>query len=223
MDNSSPINETPLQQDRSTPKAEHSRPNPAESISPDPIHDNNPSTLAHYLRECATPSDIWEHLPTLKAYGEKCQHITEFSVRTVVSTWAFMAAKPKVLRSYDIEYHRNIEQVRRCALSDGIDFAFCQQDVHDSRFSIEETDLLFVDTLHTYAALSTELALHARNVTKYLIFHDTTTFGEINEFEDQGPGLLPAIDEFLRSDPRWSRHKVFENNNGLTILMKHHD
>lgn len=189
----------------------------------DPEYEEHHSILAHYLRACMTPSDIFEHLPTLKAYGKQCGHITEFGVRAVVSTWAFMAARPKKLLSYDINYHPNIESVKRCGIVEGIDFTFFQQDVHATDCVIEETELLFIDTLHTQAALSTELAQHASKVSRFLIFHDTTTFGDVGEIDEdgsRGPGLLPAIEDFLRSNPEWFRHEVFENNNGLTILKR---
>ena len=39
---------------------------------------------------CSTPSDINEHLPTLKKYAEECEHITEMGVRWVVSTYALL-------------------------------------------------------------------------------------------------------------------------------------
>lgn len=216
-------NETPPAKHPHTPHASGPPSTPADSTLVNSTYEEHHSILAHYLRACVTPSDIFEHLPTLKAYGEECEHITEFGVRAVVSTWAFMAARPKRLRSYDINYHPNIESVKRCGLIEGIDFTFIQQDVRSSDCVIEETELLFIDTLHTQAALATELAQHASKVSRYLILHDTTIFGEIGELDEtgnRGPGLLPAIDEFLHSEPKWHRHEVFENNNGLTILKR---
>ena len=41
-----------------------------------------------------TITDIREHLLTLMFYAFECKHITEMGVRDVVSTWAFLAAKP---------------------------------------------------------------------------------------------------------------------------------
>ena len=46
---------------------------------------------AKYREKCATPSDIFEHLPTLRRYAGQCEHVTELGVRTVVSTWALLA------------------------------------------------------------------------------------------------------------------------------------
>ena len=49
----------------------------------------------YYEERCKKPSDINEHLPTLKKYSEECEHITEMGVRWVVSTFAFLMGKPK--------------------------------------------------------------------------------------------------------------------------------
>jgi len=55
-----------------------------------------------YIEKCNTPSDINEHLPTLKKYAEECSHITEMGVRWVVSTYGLLMGKPKKMISYDI-------------------------------------------------------------------------------------------------------------------------
>ena len=44
-----------------------------------------------------THSDINEHIPALINYAQQCDHITEMGVRWIVSTWAFMAASPKII------------------------------------------------------------------------------------------------------------------------------
>lgn len=48
-----------------------------------------------YTELCVNPSDINEHLPTLKKYAEECDHITEMGVRGIVSTYALLMGKPK--------------------------------------------------------------------------------------------------------------------------------
>ena len=62
-----------------------------------------------YDEKCALTSDIGEHLPVLRRYAAGCGHVTELGVRTVVSTWAFLAGLqaskgqgPKVLVSVDV-------------------------------------------------------------------------------------------------------------------------
>src|SRR5262249_732802 len=81
------------------------------------------------------------------------------------------------------------------------------------------TDMLFIDTWHVYEQLRHELALHAGKVRRYLVFHDTTTYGESGE-EPGSRGLWPAIEEFLREHPEGSLAAHYEHNNGLTILAR---
>lgn len=185
-----------------------------------------------YLKYKNTPSDINEHLETLKNFASECETVTEMGVRDVVSTWALLSAKPKKIISYDIRYHTNIENVKKMALDNDLNFSFFVQDV--LTVNIDNTDMLFIDTLHTYNQLVSELKLHSKNVNKYIILHDTTTFGEKDEFiynhasdlvkntKTEKQGLKKAIDDFLKFDDgtNWLIHREYINNNGLTILKR---
>jgi sugar phosphate isomerase/epimerase len=176
-----------------------------------------------------TQSDINEHLPTLRRYAEECKHITEMGVRWVVSTYAFLAAKPSTLISIDMQMPNNwgvdITPLKDEAKNIGCDFNF--QLANTLEIEIEQTDLLFIDTWHAYKQLKSELNLHHSKVNKYIIFHDTTTY-EFNDeggydafgFIGDGKGLWPAIEEFLEEHPEWIIKERFTNNNGLTILYK---
>jgi hypothetical protein len=176
-----------------------------------------------YLQLCQQPSDINEHLPVLFKYAEKCKHITEMGVRSVVSTWAFLNAKPEKLISIDIMYHPNIELAKKLAKEENINFEFKESNTLD--MSIDQTDLLFIDTLHTFNQLNNELKLHGNKVNKYIIFHDTEIFKFLDQEqydnepkENLGPGLWPAIENFLNENKNWSILESLTNNNGLTII-----
>jgi hypothetical protein len=173
-----------------------------------------------YNFKCQTPSDINEHLPTLKRYTEECEHVTEMGVRWVVSTFAFMMGKPKKLISIDIDpvekHGIKTEDLIELSKSVNVDFTFVVGDT--TKIEIEETDFLFIDTLHTYNQLKKELELHANKSKKYIGFHDTTTFAQIGEYKEVG--LWPAIEEFLIANENWVISEKFENNNGLTILKR---
>lgn len=181
-------------------------------------------------------SDINEHLPTLKNLAQECEHVTEMGVRDVVSTWAFLFGlainngKKKVLRSYDIHKSENITLALESAKANNIDMTFTEVDV--LKTEIEETDLLFIDTLHTYTQLKGELKLHAKKAKKYLVFHDIVTYGRkpepaswqtpeiMKNYVQNDKGILNAIEEFLLENLDWDVKKVYENNNGLLVLVK---
>lgn len=189
--------------------------------------------LKHYEKLCQISSDINEHLPTLKQYAEECESITEMGVRFACSTWAFIEGKPKKLTCIDINYDFFVPSdslVRQACKNYSIDFKWITGDT--LKIDIEPTDLLFIDTLHTYNQLFLELMKHNNNVSKYIILHDTTTFGHqdesiykhasdiIKENSSIKKGLIQAVDDFLSENKSWSKKIVYENNNGLTILER---
>jgi hypothetical protein len=180
-----------------------------------------------------TPSDINEHFPAIIEYGSKCETITEMGVRWVVSTWAWLACAPKKLRCYDLydpsHWGASIQDIKDTAEAYNLDFKFEVADV--LKLEIEETDLLFIDTWHDYQQLKSELYRHSEKVRKYIILHDTLSFGFTNEriyetYDDERletnlpTGLNVAIDEFLFSNKKWYIHERFAHNNGLTILKR---
>ena len=170
-----------------------------------------------YKEKCELPSDINEHLPTLKHYAEACAHVTEFGVRSIVSTWALLAARPAKLISYDINPPPNLQQVLNVIKETNIQFEFRLNNVLE--ITIEPTDMLFIDTLHQYGQIKKELELHADKVSKYIAFHDTYLFANIGE-DKQSPGIWQAIQEFLDSHPEWTICEQVEYNNGLTVVKR---
>jgi hypothetical protein len=199
-------------------------------------------TEQYYNKLCNLSSDINEHLPTLKRYASECDHVTEMGVRWVVSTFAFAVAKPKKFISIDIVDPRNLIQgtlhwnnhqcgdrmnsvIDYCRLNN-VYYQFILGDTTD--IEIEETDLLFIDTLHSYTQLKTELSLHSHKVKKYIILHDTESYkytnedsiGNIGTSSKDKNGLLPALEEFLESNSNWKIREIFVNCNGLTVLER---
>lgn len=180
------------------------------------------------------PSDINEHIPVLIKYGQQCESITEMGVRGICSTWAWLACNPKDgLHSYDIhnpsKFGGDLQSVIDTAEAYKIKFQFTEASVLD--IDIEPTDLLFLDTWHCYDQLKAELARHHKQVKKYIVFHDTTTYAHNNEPTTsehaftgnitEGKGLWNAIEEFIdKHKNEWVLIERFFNNNGLTIIKR---
>jgi len=182
-----------------------------------------------YRHLCRTASDINQHLPLLKGLADFCQTVTEMGVRGVVSTFAFACSSARTIRSYDI--NQAPEDRLTIIENNQDDFKFYVDDV--LKIDIEPTDLLFIDTLHTYSQLTAELNRHAKNVKKFIVLHDTTTFGFSDEpYEWQTDnirdnyqvaeqkGLWPAVIQFTADNPDWDIIKKVEYNNGLTVLKR---
>jgi len=168
-----------------------------------------------------TSSDINEHLDTLKKYGEECDTIIELGTGQTISTWAFLAAKPKKIITVDLLHPSNrginFDEIENEAQNLNIDFKFILSD--SRKINLPDNDLLFIDTLHNYDVLREELHKHHNTVKKYIIFHDIVSFGNKDEI-GKGVGLLPAISDFLKNNPVWKEKERFNNNNGLLILTK---
>lgn len=158
-------------------------------------------------------TDIVEHLQTLSDISAKCQHITEMGVRHVVSTWCFVAGIPKGGKVVSIDIvpapQGELDRVADFCNRKGIDFKFVLGDT--TQIEIEETDLLFIDTLHTGEQLEKELALHASKAKKFIVFHDT---------ESCKDELMPVIVKFLKEHKEWAIKAVYTNNNGIMILRR---
>lgn len=191
-------------------------------------------TLQEYFDFNRTnPTDINEHLETFKRYSQECDVVIEMGVRGIVSTWGFLMGKPKKLIGIDLfppeKFNGNQQEVYRIANEVGVNYEFRVGDTLNCE--IEECDLLFIDTWHDFLQLKKELNRHSGQVKKYIILHDTSSFGfndepSYDDYENQrketnlSKGLNPAIDEFLFSNKNWYIHERFANNNGVTILKR---
>jgi hypothetical protein len=175
--------------------------------------------LQTFNRCRSVESDIHAHLLRLAQLARECNHVTEFGVRSGMSTFAFMHGLSNksraTLRSYDLGDPYNLYASIRPHIE--IDWTFAHGSTLDAPM-IEPTDMLFVDTLHTYAQVKGELEKHGNQARKYIAFHDTVAFGISGE--DFGPGINLAIQEFMKDNEHWVLFEHHENNNGLTILAR---
>ena len=161
------------------------------------------------------PSDVYEHLPTLRKYASKCETVCEFGTNDFTSTIWLMSGFPKHFITLDIVnpdifalsfepfspnrkedeeptvIRLNLDTVINIAKANDIDFKYITGS--SLEFSFNTVDLLFIDTLHTYTQLTQELMLHAQKVKKYIILHDTEFYGEKgqNNKDEEGNYLCP--------------------------------
>lgn len=157
-----------------------------------------------------------QHMPLLRflCHGKR---VVELGSRYGVSTLAILASRPEWLISVDIEKKETISYLQLLASNEGIDFDFWTQ--NDLTVEIPTCDILFIDTLHDYDQLVKELALHADKARECIIGHDLVSFGEKDESDPNGRGLILALEEFL-TDSDWESASYWFNCNGLWALRR---
>ncbi len=188
-------------------------------------------------------SDINEHLPTLRQLAMQCSSVVEIGLRGLVSTWGILQglsesqAPSRTYLGIDISYPpvNKLFNADSLAESNGIAFQFLQ--ANDLNIDIDSTDMLFIDTHHTYKQLTAELDKHSPNVRKYIAMHDTSgPWGNNDEpdeyhinqsypphIDSMKHGLWPAVEDFLLRHPEWSLKERYFNNNGFTVLERKAD
>lgn len=186
------------------------------------------------------PSDINEHLPVLKNLAKECNSVTEIGVRSMVSTWAMLEglsegkSKNRKYTAIDLQSPplHNLLLAQKLAKENQIAFSFLQK--NDMHIDIEPVDLLFIDSLHTYAHLTYELEKFAPKANKYIALHDTSQPWEDKDdyeyhgnFSEYPPeidrhkrGLWPAVVDFLAKHPEWVIKERRLNNHGLTVMQR---
>lgn len=166
---------------------------------------------AEYIAACNTYSDIQKHVPVLHKLALECDSVVELGVRTGVSTRAFLPLNVK-LRSYDIENDPRVYELFSMANSLGKDMQYIMGD--SLKIDIEPSDMMFVDTVHSYEQVSGELARHASKIRKYIAFHDTYVYGLGSE------NVLSAVIDFIVKNPEWEICHYDIENNGLTVIKR---
>ena len=165
-----------------------------------------------YERYVAGDNDIADHLPVLRWLASTHPRVTEFGVRTGRSTVALLMGNPNVI-SYDIEPRP--ESWQFASVASGWRFV----EGSSIHVTIDETDLLFIDTVHNYDHLTTELERHHGNVTSTIALHDTHVEGRRGGHND-GVGMRQAVAAFLEAHPEWRQIMDTSACNGLTILAR---
>jgi hypothetical protein len=193
-----------------------------------------------YKKHSSEWSDIYEHLPTLRELAKECSSVTEIGVRSMVSTWGVLlglsesSAPTKRYLGIDLNEPplETLHKAHILSTRNGISFQFIA--ANDMTIDIEPTDLLFIDSLHTYAHLTYELEKFSPKALRYIALHDTDPpwgYSDDNEYHgdfSEYPhsinrtkrGLWPAVTDFLENHPEWKLHKRYNNNHGFTILSR---
>lgn len=176
--------------------------------------------ITYGSKEPRLGSDIVLALPIIEYYANKCKHVTEFGVREGHSTIALISGCKGKVCSYDIE-KTPIVSYLESSTDLPCNWEFKIADTGSPELEIEDTELLMFDTLHTYEHLTKELTNHGRKASRFLLFHDTFTCGDIDKSGHKQEGITRAIEEFMNKY-NFEYKEVYrtEANNGFLILER---
>lgn len=198
--------------------------------------------IEKYEWHCTHPSDIVEHIPVLRNLAREAVSFTEIGLRDMNSTWGILLGlaesgypAPRYI-GIDIEHPPTaiFDTAERLAKDNNIDFKFIQANDMDID-TIEETDVLFIDSMHTYCHLTYELEKFSGKARKFIAMHDTDDpWGFIDDFQQyhgdkseypseidrNKAGLWQAVVDFLDHHPEWSLYEKRTNNHGFTVLKR---
>ena len=189
--------------------------------------------------------DINELLPRIRAALVGARHISEVGVREAISSWTFAAVAaeaadagaPVTYRALDITRQEGVADLEAAlAQCPGIDFSYTEGS--DLLVPPWPTEVMLLDTWHTYKQLARELPRFAPYISRTLMLHDTSLKGEVDEILEgaggkpvdealfaglpQKQGLWPAIQDFLVTEEgkNWRVAERITANNGLTIMQR---
>jgi cephalosporin hydroxylase len=127
-----------------------------------------------YTEQCATPSDIYLHLPRFVQMVTElnAQHVIELGTRTGVSTIAWLYSLEQTggrLTSVDIDEKPAIGEFDHWTFIQGSDLD------PDVISQLDEADIVFIDTSHLYEHTVQELAMYRFLVKPggLIVLHDT--------------------------------------------------
>lgn len=181
-------------------------------------------------RNRVPPVSITAHLSTLRLLADGLDSCIEFGAGVGASASALLMGASRVV-SWDIVETPEATKLKAAA-GDRWDYRI-QSSIKAPAI---ETELLLIDSLHTYEQCASELELHADAVSRYLVFHDTLTFGSVGALGETGEqswsykrgesvphghlGIRPAIDELMVRDPSWFIFAHDTGSHGLLILER---
>jgi len=202
---------------------------PVNRSRPQPMSGSSVSEILIWCKKI--PRDLDEHLDLMAMWSDQVDHVTEFSERRE-SAVGLLAGKPLKFVSYNLENDLLLtqggellqalvrENDQRVVDGDGGRITEMVQ-IPGSSLTvppIEETDLLFLDTLHNGSRLWSELVLHGPQVRRAIMIHDTASYGE--KGDDGSHGLNEALRKWLAENPEWFIAYYKPHQYGMTVISK---
>jgi hypothetical protein len=162
----------------------------------------------------AKPRDLDQHMPILREYASKVKHATELTARRE-STIALLTGRPETVISYSSEVDGHVTKAA-VLVADSTRYDRRPLNPAAIVMDMQPTELVFIDTKHTYEHVLTELRTYSHAASRFMVLHDTSHYGAVGD--DGGKGIIFAIADFLANNPKWFVIYQVKEQYGLTIL-----
>jgi len=171
-----------------------------------------------YAKVCNEVSDVFLHCPTIREFASRCEHVTELGLNSLGVCVSIMAGQPGKFVAYGKKKEQLdavIEQLPKKMGKTHVRF------MHEDplKTQIEETDMLVIDTYHSYSQLNAELRKHGGNVKRYIVIVNSYAFGTVGQ-DGSSPGVMDAVSEFVDKNDKWEVVYNERKNNGLLIIER---
>eukprot|EP00928_Gymnodinium_smaydae_P032307 TRINITY_DN23436_c0_g2_i1.p1 TRINITY_DN23436_c0_g2~~TRINITY_DN23436_c0_g2_i1.p1 ORF type:complete len:137 (+),score=15.98 TRINITY_DN23436_c0_g2_i1:128-538(+) len=122
------------------------------------------------------------------------------------------------------------QTIRAVASANNVSYRFLQ--ASSLHVSLKPADMVFIDDLHAYAQVRRELAKYAPLALKYIVLHDTFSWRDRDECQEEryqsldvcvgqpALGIYQAVVEFLQLHPEWIVRSHTDRSAGLTVLQR---
>lgn len=168
---------------------------------------------------CDNPRDLDKHLGFMRELALQVGSVCEFGKRQE-SLAAWVVAGVGRIESHNAEQKAEYQALVEIFKEGGGEITVDNRPALAVE-SIQETDLLWLDTVHHYDRTRGELQKFAKSVTRYIVVRGTGEFGF--NAEGGGPGMFGALREFVDENPEWfvMYHTTVEY--GITVLSKNEE
>jgi hypothetical protein len=165
--------------------------------------------------------DLNKHLHTLRLLTKDSPRVVDIT-RRAESTLALISSRPRHMHTivYGSEVANPLyDKIMAVANSTKQPFVLTKNAAwQEPKF--EECDLLFFKCDHNYHDMARDLEKWHPLLLGRVIIHDTYNHAHKWVDGDQGVGLAPGIQEFLRNHPEWFIMSHSDEQYGLTVLSK---
>ena len=192
------------------------------------------------LQHCNQPLDINEPIQLLCKYAKACSSVVEIGNKEIAAAKCILQGlsessfkRRSYLKIYSVyPPSKQTDFIKEKAKKRGINFTFWQ--ANDFLIVLEPTDMLYIDSLHTYCHLTYQLETFSSQVRRYICLHGTSgpwCDQEENAYQgnyDEYPfsydrkkkGLWPAVLDFLANHPEWVLVERSTKNEGCAVLQR---